>query len=113
SFDRSGRGGQKWADHPVCAAKVASQLFLIAQPPLLYEEGCTACLAVTLGDTPLSPAVNSFRPYSHSFTFSTGRPSTARFPFSTIGRWIRSGCLTIKETICSSVNSPLPKPSSR
>src|SRR5690242_13580505 len=36
---RSGRGGQNWTDHPVCASTVASQLFLIAQPPLLYEEG--------------------------------------------------------------------------
>src|SRR5262245_306610 len=42
SFDRSGRGGQKWTDHPVCASKVASQLFLIAQPPLLYEEGTSS-----------------------------------------------------------------------
>ena len=30
-------------DHPVCASKVASQLFLIAQPPLLYEEGTSSC----------------------------------------------------------------------
>jgi hypothetical protein len=27
--------------HPVCASEVASQLFLIAQPPLPYEEGTT------------------------------------------------------------------------
>jgi len=26
-------------DHPVCAAAVASHLFLMAQPPLLYQEG--------------------------------------------------------------------------
>jgi hypothetical protein len=26
-------------NHPVCAAAVASQLFLMAQPPLLYQEG--------------------------------------------------------------------------
>src|SRR5690348_923366 len=45
TFDRSGRGGQKWTDHPVRASKVASQLFLIAQPPLLYEEGTTSIFA--------------------------------------------------------------------
>jgi hypothetical protein len=44
SFGRSGRGGQKWTDHPVCAAKVASRLFLIAQAPLLYEEGTTSSI---------------------------------------------------------------------
>src|SRR5258705_10886889 len=27
------------SDHPVCASKVASQLFLIAQPPLLWRRG--------------------------------------------------------------------------
>src|SRR5215467_15429234 len=26
-------------DHPVCAAAVATHLFLMAQPPLLYQEG--------------------------------------------------------------------------
>jgi hypothetical protein len=30
------------SDHPVCAAKVASQLFLIAQPPLLLRRGLAA-----------------------------------------------------------------------
>ena len=30
-------------DHPVCASKVASQLFLIAPPPLLYEEATSSC----------------------------------------------------------------------
>src|SRR5215831_13149596 len=29
-------------DHPVCAAAVASHLFLMAQPPLLYQEGSGA-----------------------------------------------------------------------
>src|SRR4051812_491694 len=35
------------SDHPVCASKVASQLFLIAQPPLLWRRGIVAlrCLA--------------------------------------------------------------------
>ena len=32
-------------DHPVCASKVASQLFLIAQPPLLWRRGLAASLA--------------------------------------------------------------------
>src|SRR5262245_32284743 len=30
------------SDHPVCASKVASQLFLIAQPPLLWRRGIAA-----------------------------------------------------------------------
>ena len=30
------------SDHPVCAAEVASQLFLIAQPPLLWRRGLAA-----------------------------------------------------------------------
>src|SRR5215468_3090771 len=35
--------------HPVCAAKDAAQLFLIAQTPLLGEEGKGAYLLVVLG----------------------------------------------------------------
>src|SRR5215510_1596175 len=31
-------------DHPVCASEVASQLFLIAQPPLLQRRGLAAVL---------------------------------------------------------------------
>jgi len=30
------------SDHPVCAASVASRHFLLAQPPLLTEEGTVA-----------------------------------------------------------------------
>src|SRR5437870_10027429 len=30
------------SDHPVCASKVASQRFLIAQPPLLWRRGIAA-----------------------------------------------------------------------
>src|SRR5262249_5247396 len=30
------------SDHPVCASKVASQLFLIAQPPLVWRRGLAA-----------------------------------------------------------------------
>src|SRR5215470_5127029 len=32
------------SDHPVCASEVASQLFLIAQPPLLQRRGLAAVL---------------------------------------------------------------------
>jgi hypothetical protein len=45
---RSGRGGQKYFDHPVCAAKVASQHFLDAQPPLLWRRGMAACRTVSV-----------------------------------------------------------------
>jgi hypothetical protein len=34
------------SDHPVCASKVASQLFLIAQPPL-WRRGIAAALRLT------------------------------------------------------------------
>src|SRR5262250_1186861 len=44
------------SDHPVCASKVASQLFLIAQPPLLQRRGlAAACRFFLLGNTPFSP----------------------------------------------------------
>jgi hypothetical protein len=33
--------------HPVCASKVASQLFLIAQPPLLWRRGIAAFLSLS------------------------------------------------------------------
>jgi len=36
------------SDHAVCASKVASQLFLIAQPPLLWRRGITAFLRLRL-----------------------------------------------------------------
>ena len=35
-------------DHPVCASEVASQLFLIAQPPLLWRRGLAAVLRFQL-----------------------------------------------------------------
>src|SRR5437899_1885974 len=48
-------------DHPVCALKVASQLLLIAQPPLLWRRGIAACPTVSsFGQHALSPAFNSF-----------------------------------------------------
>jgi len=43
------------SDHPVCASNVASQLFLIAQPPLLQRRGlAAACRFFRLGNTPFS-----------------------------------------------------------
>jgi len=36
----------KISDHPVCASKVASQLLLIAQPPLLQRRGLAAACRV-------------------------------------------------------------------
>jgi hypothetical protein len=34
-------------DHPVCASKVASQLFLIAQPPPPLEEGTSSGFTIS------------------------------------------------------------------
>ena len=43
------------SDHPVCASKVASQLFLIAQPPLLWRRGIAAAFRfVPLGEAPIA-----------------------------------------------------------
>src|SRR5262245_25421687 len=40
------------SDHPGCAPKAASQLFLIAQPPLLQRRGIAS---FRFGNTPFSP----------------------------------------------------------
>jgi hypothetical protein len=43
-------------DHPVCASKVASQLFLIAQPPLLWRRGLAGVFRIlSWGNMPFSP----------------------------------------------------------
>src|SRR5258705_10083584 len=41
SFERHGRGGQSRMTTPSALSKVASQRFLDAQPPLLFQEGNT------------------------------------------------------------------------
>src|SRR5262245_37544591 len=41
SFERHGRGGHSGLTTPSALSKVASQHFLDAQPPLLYQEGTT------------------------------------------------------------------------
>ena len=43
SFERHGRGGQSGLTTPSALSKVASQLFLDAQPPLLSQEGNAFC----------------------------------------------------------------------
>jgi hypothetical protein len=44
------------SDHPACASEVASQLFLIAQPPLLWRRGiAAACRFFRLGNAGFSP----------------------------------------------------------
>ena len=61
-------------NHPVCAAAVASHLFLMAQPPLLYQEGnCRPDIHSQLHGR----AYNRFRRLQHLFKgLSRGRFKT-------------------------------------
>src|SRR5205823_10215293 len=43
SFERHGRGGHSGLTTPSALSTVASQYFLDAQPPLLFQEGNTFC----------------------------------------------------------------------
>src|SRR5437773_1009482 len=60
TLERRGRRGHSGRTTPSALSKVASQLFLDAQPPLLCQEGCT--LARSAHSSKLSPPHLTFAP---------------------------------------------------